>query len=293
MSLLIEKGYHFLEKVSEKKYLSFTEDQKKKALGNWYRLITKEELHLDNPLNFNEKMQWMKIYDNSPIKTVLSDKYQVRAWVKDTIGEDYLIGLIGNWSNADDIPFEDLPKKYVLKANHGSGMNYIVRDNEKENYNELRKLARKWLKTPSGIFSMEQQYFRIPRRIIAEEYISQDNNGTLLDYKIHCFNGKPRFVQVIGDRNIASHTAKEAYFDLNWTSITEMHNIYGKMDNLPEKPKNYELLIDIAKQLSKDFIYVRVDLYDVNNRILFGEMTFTPAEGLGRWARHIPDEWWK
>lgn len=267
----------------EKHYARLTETKKRTELIKWYYKQTGETLNLDNSENFNQKIQWLKLYDNTPIKTILSDKYLVRDWIKNQIGQDYLISIYGVWNDVDKIPFDDLPLKFVLKANHGSGMNYVVTDKTKEDYNKLRKMAKKWLKTPYDMSSMEQQYYAIPRKIIAEEYIEQAD-GNLLDYKIHCFKGIPRIIQVIGDRDLIHHSAKEAYLDVNWTRNNNMYNTYAQYDKIPERPECLEQMLSIASKLSSEFEYVRVDLYVLDNKIKFGEMTFTPAAGIGKWG---------
>ncbi|MEQ2678569.1 ATP-grasp fold amidoligase family protein [Enterocloster citroniae] len=267
----------------EKHYKRLNEEQKRVELKNWYFKQTGEKLDLECPKNFNQKIQWLKIYDNVPEKSILSDKYLVRNWVREKIGEKYLISLYGVWSNADDIDFKIIPKPFVLKSNHGSGMNLIINEKYKFNENRLRKVADRWLKTPYDMSGMEQQYYTITRRIIAEKFIVQ-KDGNLMDYKIHCFNGEPQFIQVIGDRNLELHTAKECYFDLKWNRNNSLYNTYQQYEVPPKKPECLHEMLEIASCLSKGFIYVRVDLYIIEEGIKFGEMTFTPASGIGKWG---------
>ena len=269
--------------LRESHYKKLTEPQKEKELKKWYFRQTGEQLNLDSPENFNQKIQWLKLKDNIPQNTILSDKYMVRKWIKEKIGEQYLIPIYGVWDNSKAIDFNTLPSCFVLKANHGSGMNYIVRDKSEEDYNKLRKMTQRWLRTPYDLSSMEQQYYGIPRRIIAEEYIEQ-SDGNLYDYKIHCFSGEPKIIQVIGNRDLLHHTAKECYLDLNWKRNSLMYNTYQQYDTIPSEPSCLNEMIKIAKKLSKDFIYVRVDLYVIDDKVKFGEMTFTPAAGIGKWG---------
>lgn len=274
---------YFILLARERHYEKLSESEKLEELKKWYYRQTGEELNLNNPQNFNQKIQWLKIYDNTPIKTELSDKYLVREWVKKKIGERYLIPIYGAWDNADDIDFDSLPEKFILKANHGSGMNYVVKNKSTVDKAKLKKMVKRWLKTPYDMSSMEQQYYAIPRKVIAEKYIDQ-NDGNLMDYKIHCFNGVPKIIQVIGDRDLIKHTAKECYFDLNWKRNDNMYNTYEQYEIAPDKPECFDEMIEVAKCLSKDFIYVRVDLYVLSDGIKFGEMTFTPAAGIGKWG---------
>lgn len=275
----------------ENHYKGLNEEQKRQELIRWYFKQTGEELNLDSLANFNQKIQWLKLYDNTREKELLSDKYLVREWIKSKIGKRYLIPIYGVWDNANKIDFDTLPSCFVLKANHGSGMNYFVRDKSKVDVHRLVKMMNRWLRTPYDSSSMEQQYFAIPRRIIAEKYIEQDN-GDLLDYKIHCFGGEPKFIQVIGDRDLIHRTAKEVYLDLDWQRNKYMYNTYDQYKTVPEKPVCLEEMVNVARKLSRNFIYVRVDLYVINEGVKFGEMTFTPAAGIGKWGGQIPTEWW-
>lgn len=292
-----EKIKHFLSYVGiedivrayvmrsrEKHYITLTADEKKQELARWYLSLTGQRLDLEEPRSFNEKIQWLKIFDTIDQKTVLSDKYLVRDWIEKEIGEQYLIPIYGVWENAQDIDFDLLPEKFVLKANHGSAMNLVVKDKNQLDYGKVCRMANRWMQTPYDLSGMEQQYFSIPRRIIAEEYIEQ-MDGNLLDYKIHCFNGEPKLIQVIGDRDFKRHSGKEAFFDLKWNRNDYMYNTYQQYEIAPEKPVCLEKMLEIAKKLSKEFIYVRVDLYMIDNTVKFGEMTFTPASGIGKWTK--------
>lgn len=280
---------YFILLTREKHYAKLSEEEKIEELKKWYYRQTGEELDLVNPHNFNQKIQWLKIFDNSPIKTKLSDKYLVREWVKEKIGERYLIPIYGAWNDADDIDFNILPEKFILKANHGSGMNYVVKNKSTVNKEKIKKMIKRWLKTPYDMSSIEQQYYAIPRKVIAEKYIEQ-NDGNLIDYKIHCFNGVPKIIQVIGDRDLINHRAKECYFDLNWKRNDNMYNTYKQYEVAPDKPKCFDEMLEVARRLSKDFIYVRVDLYIISDGIKFGEMTFTPAAGIGKWREEYTNE---
>lgn len=282
------------EKAWERYISCLSCEQMKTELEEEYKDATGDDLDLDHPADFNQKIQWLKLYDTIPLKTRLADKYLVREWIEGKIGAQYLIPLLGVWDNADKIDFDKLPNQFCLKANHGSGMNYIVKDKTtltKKKVRNLRKMMNIWMKTPFGMATgLELQYANIPRKIIAEEYIEQDN-GNLFDYKIHCFNGEPKIVQIIGDRNFVNHTGKEIFLDMNWKKKELMYHSYDSYDEVPKKPTQYDEMIAVAKRLSKDFIYVRVDLYIVCSKVYFGEMTFTPASGFAKWGGNIPADW--
>ena len=278
--------------LKEKKYNIYLENLLKDANPKDYpRLVramwmlgSNEPLDLNNPKTFNEKIQWLKLYDTTPLKTKLADKYLVREWVADKIGEKYLVPLLGVWDKFDDIDFSTLPNKFVLKCNHGSGMNIIVKDKDSFDVKAAKHIMDDWMSSEfCYINGFELQYRDVPHKIIAEKFIEQMDED-LLDYKIHVFAGEPRIIQVIGDRNMAKHTAKEAFLDLNWQPQELMYHTYESYEQIPKKPSNLDEMLEIASILGAEFKYVRVDLYDIEGEILFGEMTFTPASGYGKWG---------
>ncbi len=244
-------------------------------LKKWYKKRTGKSLDLDNPKTFNEKIQWLKLYDNSPLKTKLADKYLVREWIKNQIGEEYLIPILGVWNNFDEIDFDKLPDEFVLKANHGSHWNIIVKDKSKFNKDKAKKKFDKWMKRDYAFKAgLELQYRGIEPKITAEKYMA-DSNGELNDYKIICFNGEPKFVWVDCGR-YSEHTKN--IYDLNW-NLQPFTMTYPVSKNDIPKPKNLDKMIELAKKLCQDFAFVRVDFYNVDGTIYFGEMTFTSMSG--------------
>lgn len=272
-----------MENIKYKYIKSLNRNKLKEEISTSYKLATKDTMDWKKPKNFNQKIQWLKLYDTTSIKTKLADKYLVKDWVKERLNSDkYIVKTIGCYKNSKEIDWNELPDKFCLKANHGSGMNIVVKDKSKLNIGKVSKIMDGWMKTPFGTEAYELHYLDIPRRIIAEEYIEQED-GDLIDYKVHCFNGKPEIIQVIGDRDLNNHTAKEAFFDTNWNENDFMYHTYDSYEKAPNKPEQFNEMLNIAKKLSNEFIYVRVDLYIVKNQIKFGEMTFTPACGYGKW----------
>ena len=181
-----------------------------------YKASTGEDLNLDNPKTFNEKIQWLKLYDSTPLKTRLADKYLVRDWIKEKIGEEYLVPLIGVWDKFDDIDFDALPKQFALKCNHSSGMNIIVTDKSKMNFAETKEKFDKWLKTNYAfVGGLELHYKNIPPKIIAEKYLKSD--GGLIDYRFYCMNGKP--VQCWVDKFSGTPDHVREIFDMNWKKL--------------------------------------------------------------------------
>lgn len=251
-------------------------------LSNWYFSTTGTHLNLDNPRTFNEKIQWMKLYDSTPLKTKLADKYLVREWVAEKIGEEYLIPLFGVWDKFDDIDFDHLPKQFVLKANHGSGWNLIVRNKAELDKIDAKKMFDIWMNTNYAYLTcLELHYRDIIPKIIAEQYLENFESGDLSDYKIHCFGGTPMYIQYIGGRS--HHDTKEIFFDTNW-NVMDFTYTYPKCDSHPQKPDNFDRLLDLARCLSEGFAYVRVDFYVLDDgSFRFGELTFTPAGGADHW----------
>ena len=263
-------------------FQNLDKSQYETELERWYYLKTGHNLDLNNPKRFTEKIQWMKLYGFGDLETRLVDKYLVRDWIKEKIGENYLIPLIGVWENADEIDFSSLPKSFMLKGNHGSQMNIRVDDKNKLNYKKIKATLGQWLNLDFShcLGSFELQYKNVPRRLLAEKLMIEDGKSDLSDYKFHCFDGKAKFCEVISNRSTCETID---YYDMDWNHqnfIDEPQD--SKIKNsleLIEKPIAFEEMMRIAEILSAEFPYVRVDLYYINGHIYFGEMTFTPASG--------------
>ena len=255
-------------------------------LKTWYKKRTGKILDLDNPQTFNEKIQWLKLYDNSPIKAVLADKYKVREWVEKKIGKEYLIPLIGVWDSFEDINFDNMPFRFVLKANHGSHWNVIVKDKYKTDLNKIKHKFDRWLKRNYAFKAgLELQYSCIKPKIVAEQYI-EDSHEELNDYKILCFNGEPKFVWVDCGR-YTDHRTKNIY-DVQW-NLQPFEMTYPTAKGEIKAPKNFEKMLELSRILSKDFPFVRVDFYNVDGKIYFGEMTFTSMSGVEKFSPEIYD----
>jgi hypothetical protein len=255
-----------------------------------YRKATHKKLNLDSPKDYNEKVQWLKIYSDTTQWTELADKYKVRKYIEQCNLSDILVKSYGVWKKAEEIDFSVLPEKFVLKTNNSSGKVLLVYDKSKLNIEQTRILLNKWVNEKRGLISFEPHYWNIDRRIIAEEFL-EDNlhnrlSSSLIDYKFFCFHGEPNIVNVLFDRNnliVGSPEKKsklnyrENIFDLDWNLRTDMFaNPTGlDMSLIIPKPNCFDEMIKICRILSKPFPQVRVDLYEVNNKVYFGEMTFT------------------
>ena len=250
------------------------------AIKMWYQNRTGKVLNLSQPSTYNEKIQWMKLYDKDPRKTMLADKIRVRTWVKERIGAEYLIPLIAVYERALDIKFDELPDRFVLKANHGSGWNAIVKDKSNENLEALRWKADGWLKTNFAFVNgYEMHYCDIPRMLLVEDYLCNED-GDLPDYKFWCFSGKVHFIQYLAGRQTE---LKMAFFDREWNRLSFVYD-HPQYDDDVQKPSNLNEMISIAEKLSEGFAHVRVDLYRLDDgSIKFGELTFSSASGVCRW----------
>ena len=246
-----------------------------------YFLRTGKLLDLNNPQDLNEKMFWLSRYWRNPMITLCSDKYRVREFVEQKGCADLLNEQYGVFEDANDIDFDKLPKKFVLKCNHGSRMNIIVEDKECLDIEETRKTLNTWLKFQYGR-GTEWQYKAIVPKILAEKYL-ESNDGKMIEYQIFCFNGKPMFFLVRNDLRRSSVDKQSVEFAVSYTM--EWERIYMRKNEeqfqieLP-KPQNYQKMIDCATKLSTDFPQVRVDFYEVDDRLLFGELTFSSNGGI-------------
>lgn len=252
----------------------------KRVVTLWCGAKAGLKVDLDNPTTFNDKLQWLKIYDATELKSRLADKYEVREWIREQIGEKYLIPLLGVWESAEEIPFDELPERFVLKATHGSQMNLIVKDKATLDISKTRQKIDKWLKMNYAYhLGLELHYSAIKPRVIAEEFVPQIAEG-IQDYKFHCFQGEPELVEVLGDRIQGTHQGREMTMTVDWEKDPDDTFVTMPLfDEVPEKPKCYEEMVSIARKLSAEFPYVRVDLYDIDGQVKFGEMTFTPSSG--------------
>lgn len=261
--------YDFFRGLPENKY--------KDAICDFYYEYKQKCLNLDNPKTFNEKIQWLKLYDVAPLKTRLADKVSVREWIKEKIGGQYLIPCLGIWDSFDEIDFRVLPERFVLKTNHGSGWNVVVEDKNNFDCDSARKKFQEWMGINFAWNGLELHYKDIPHKIYAEEYLENDD-GNLYDYRFLCFNGQIRFVWVDSQSGCQSKHRRTVY-DIDWNEQNVKVD-YPRNEKKIEKPVLYEEMKCIVKELCKGFLFVRIDLYCTKQKIYFGEMTFTSKNGL-------------
>ena len=248
-----------------------------------YRRKIKRKLNLKNPKYFSEKIQWIKLYENNPLLTTCSDKVLVRDYVKDKIGEEYLIPLIGVYNNVDEIDAATLPNEFVIQCNHDSSSTHIIH-NKTQLDKKMLKFYKNRIKENYYHYTRERHYRNINPKILITKLLKDDKEQEIKDYKIFVFNGEPKYIQVDSTR-FSNH--QRSLYDLNWDRLDTKFR-YEYCDPNPDRPEKLEEMLDLSRTLAKDFYFVRVDFYIVNNKVYFGELTFTPVSGFEKFEK---DEW--
>lgn len=263
-----------------------------KFLKKVFKACMGRDLDLDAPETFNEKLQWLKLYNRRPEYVIMADKFKVRDFIAEKLGEEYLIPLIGAWDDPDEIDFDALPDRFVLKCNHNSGLGMcICTDKSKLDIEKTREELRRGIKEDYFIKKREWPYKDVPRKIIAEKFMVDDETGELRDYKFFCFNGKVDSVMVCMER--ATGNTKFYFFDREWKLLRL--NLRGKAapaDFTLPKPSNMDEMFDIAAKLSEGMPFSRIDLYSVNGKTYFGEITFFPDSGFDKNLLPETDKHW-
>lgn len=243
-----------------------------------YWPIFGKKINFKEPKTFNEKINWLKLYDRKPEYIMMADKYRVRDYIAKTIGEEYLIPLLGVWDRAEDIDFNSLPNQFVLKCNHDSGSVIICKDKSCFDYDYARKKLAERLKFNLYYFGREWVYKDIKPCIIAEKYMT-DGNNQLKDYKIFNFNGEPEFIQVDYDRFVKH---KRNLYSVDWSFMEESFQYQADPEVDILRPKKLDNMLNLARKISENHSFLRTDFYDIDGRIYFGEMTFYPEAGFGK-----------
>ena len=240
-------------------------------------------IKFNSPKTLADKVACLEYTESQELKSVCTDKFDVRSYVSAKGLANILVPIPnggGPFSSFEQIDFEILPKSFILKATHGCGMNFIVKNKEQLNLEQCRAVVNEWLDTIYGEKYLESHYWRIPPRVYVEEYLGSIDMCPI-DYKIHCFNGKPEFIQVItGKSEEKGGTTRMHLFDTEWNFLKDAVKGYDHTqpgDGNVMKPQKLKEMLEIAQCLSSDFKYVRVDLYNVDNKVYFGELTFTPS----------------
>lgn len=277
-------SYEFLRTLPEKEY--------PKYLRKIFKYITREDLNLRNPKTFNEKIQWLKLYDTTPLKSRLTDKVLVRDWVAEKIGKEYLKPVLQICKNFDEIDFSVLPKSFVIKANHGCKWNFIIKD--KDAYLNGEKLLdyskdkmTYWLGQTFTFFAgFELQYEDIQPQIIVEPYLSDDVSVKPQEIEVYCFNGVPKIIQKVVKASTETYS-DVCVWDENYNELSNVQLMLGLNNVSVPVDETLKLAVQLSAELAKGFKLVRVDWILYNNKVYFNEMTFTPMSGFGKLDKNL------
>ena len=250
-----------------------------------YKARFNKKINLDNPQTFNEKLQWLKLYDRKKIYTTMVDKYEVKQYVSEKIGKEYIIPTLGIYNKWEDIEFNDLPEQFVIKCTHDSRSAIICKNKESFDRNKAKIKIKKALKRNYFYSGREWPYKNVKPRIIIEKYIKEMDSNSVKDYKLFVFNGKVKCSLIVTERDTGN--PKFTFFDKD-KNLIDIKQCGAENDPSLEMPKQYDEMVKIAEKLAKGTIQVRADFYIINNKIYFGELTFFDSSGFGKFE---PEEW--
>lgn len=260
--------------LMDKRFFDFIPD--KQYLKIKYFLRTGKKLDLVNPHLFNEKLQWLKLYDRKDIYTIMVDKFAAKQYVEKIIGKQYIIPTIGLYNSFEEINFNDLPSQFVMKCTHDSGGIIIVKNKKEIDFSSVKKKIKKFLKRKYYYVHREWPYKNVVPKIIIEKYMKDKVSDELIDYKVMCFNGIPKIIFTCTDR--FKDSLKVTFFDLNWNKMP-FERKYPSSNEKISKPVNLNEMLKLSKKLAQDIPFVRIDWYEINGELYFGELTFFPGSG--------------
>lgn len=263
----------------------YSNNDKLQIKKGWYCRMS-YKLNLRSPKSYNEKLQWLKLYDRNPLYTTMVDKYAAKKYVADIIGENYIIPTLGVWDKFDDIDFDSLPNQFVLKCTHDSGGLVICKDKNNLDLKKAKQKIESSLNTDYYSLGREWPYKNVPHKIIAEKFMEDSKTCELRDYKFFCFNGNVKWLFIATDRQNREEPYFD-FFDMDFNHLPMQHG-HPNAPVLPEKPHNFELMKDLAVRLSQNIPHVRVDFYEVDGKVFFGELTFFHHGG---WTPFTPEKW--
>lgn len=279
----LKHPYKFLYALNNKGLIYLND---KSFLKIRYRCTFNRKLDLNNPQTFNEKLQWLKLHDRKEVYTTMVDKFDAKQYVSNIIGEEYIIPTIGVYNSFDEIDFKKLPNQFVMKCTHDSGGLIICKNKNNLNVDNSRSIITKCLNKNYYPLGREWPYKNVKPRIIIEKYMKDNQETDLKDYKIFCFNGVPEVILVCSNRN-GSYKNTD-FYDTAWNLLPFTREKHTNNPQGIAKPHNLQKMLEIASVLSKDIPFVRVDLYEINKKIYFGELTFFPSAGFEGFS---PIEW--
>jgi hypothetical protein len=281
----LKKAFLFAGLSRMSKYLSFLDDTSFTRIQFLYKF--RRLPRLNNPITFNEKLQWLKLNYRDPLITKCANKSTVREYVCNQYSDDILIPQIAEFSSGSDFKLSEMPKQFVIKAAHASGWNYICKDKHEADEASIRGLIDTWVISDFSIMGREAMYRGSKRVVVCENFLTGGNGVVPRDYKFFCFHGEPRFVQVDYDR-FSGHS--RTLYNMDWMKLPCEYEYHFGPDESGHPPELFNQMIDIARRLSTPFPFVRVDLYDSEGKVWFGEMTFCPEKACGRFNPPTYDE---
>lgn len=282
---IIKNPYRTFSYLATRGHFKWMSD--KTYLKLMFRSQMGKKLDLKNPKTFNEKLQWLKLYDRKPEYTKMVDKYEVKKYVAGIIGEEYIIPTLGVWGSFDDIDFDMLPDQFVLKCTHDSGGLVICKDKARFDKAVAKEKIERCLNKNYFYLHREWPYKDVKPRIIAEQYMEDAETQELRDYKFYCFDGEVKMLLVATDRQKKNSVTKLDFFDMDYNHLPFS---WGRpnAETIPQKPKGIDVMVELSKKISANMTHIRVDFYSVNGNVYFGEITFYPDSGFGKFD---PEEW--
>ena len=286
VKLIIRNPSSLISMLGEHGLLNWMPD--KTYLSLWSSSCLGYKVNIDNPRTFCEKLQWLKLHDRNPLYTQLVDKYEVRKFVAEKIGEEHLIPLLGGpWDSVDEIDFDALPSQFVLKTTHDCGGIVICTNKGSFDREAAKAKLAKHLKRKYYCGNREWPYKNVKRRILAEKLLEVESGNDINDYKFFCFNGKVEFMKIDFDRR-TYHRAN--YYDRNFTLLKFGETAYPPdFEREVSKPKCFDKMIGLAEKIARDFKFVRIDFYEVKGKVFFGEATFYPSSAVGKFTTPTAD----
>ena len=284
MKYISDPGYRFKVNSLLGLYNNMPDEEYLKKL---YRINMGRDLNLDNPITFNEKLQWLKLHCRKSEYTKMVDKYLVKEYVENIIGKEYIIPTIGVWDKFEDIDFKKLPDQFVLKCTHDSGGLIICKDKSKLDKKAAKKIINRSLKRNFYYTGREWPYKDVKPRIIAEQYMEDDSTSELRDYKFFCFDGEAKALFIASDRQTKGEETKFDFFDMNYRHL-DIRNGHPNAKKPPQKPVKFDEMRILAERLSAGIPHLRVDFYEVNGKTYFGELTFSHWSGM---VPFEPEKW--
>lgn len=270
---IISSDARFIHSITKGNYHADMDDAE--YLSKLWRGINGYELNLNNPKTFTEKLQWLKINDQKPEYSIMVDKATAKQYVGNIIGEQYIIPSYGVWNSYEAIEFDTLPEQFVLKTTHDSGGVFIIREKSKIDHEVLKRKIDKRLADNYWMRSRETVYKDVQHRLIAEMMLG---NGNLVDYKVMCFDGKPMYIEYLQGRHSKNFT--QDIYDTEWNITAYGQKNEVRSGKKVKKPQNFELMLDLSAKLSKGIPELRVDWYEVEGKLYFGELTFYDSGGM-------------